>query len=146
MKNPSAPIFDSSRPRGKLMWLPKLAAGVAIPGTFALVAYAFLGPRGNTQTILFCLAAAWAICAPGWFFIEYHYFYREAPGGEDSWELFKHGQQLAIAVWAAFAATLYALGSSDIAKPPKELIECSFTLPEEVTANTEFTASIRCAK
>lgn len=123
-----------------------MAAGVAIPGTFALVAYAFQDSRENAQTILFSLAAAWAICAPGWFFVEYHYFYREAPGGEDSWELFKHGQQLAVAVWAAFAATLYALGSSDIAKPQKELIECSFTLPERVTANTAFTTRIKCAK
>ena len=143
--NPSAPIFDSNKPRGKLMWLPKIAAGVAIPGTIVLVAYAFLGSRAYTQTILFCLAAAWAICAPVWFFIEFHYFYREAPG-EDSWDLFKHGQQLAIAVWAAFAATLYALGSSDIAKPSKELVECSFTLPEKIAANTTFTSNNKCAK
>ena len=146
MKNPSTPIFDPTQPRGKLMWLPKVAAGVAIPGPFILVAYAFLCSREHTQTILFSLAAAWAICAPTWFFVEFHYFYREAPGGEDSWELFKHGQQLAVAVWAAFAATLYALGSSDIAKPPKEFVECSFTLPDKVTANTAFTASIQCTR
>lgn len=144
--DPSSPIFDSNKPRGRLIWLPKVGSVVAILGTIGLVVYAFVGPRTNTQTILFSLAAAWAICAPSWFFVEYHYFYREAPGGGDSWELFKHGQQLAIAMWAAFAATLYALGSSDIAKPPKELVECSFTVPEKVTLNTVFTTSIKCAK
>ncbi len=143
--DPSVPIFDTTKPKGRQMWLPKLAAAVASIGTIGLVTCAFLGNRENTQSILLSVAAAWAILAPVWFFLEFHYFYREAPG-KDSWELFKHGQQLAVAVWAGIAATLYAVGNSDVTKPPKKEIECSIVLPAIAKPGAPITTVISCPK
>ena len=73
------------------------------------------------QAVVYALAAVWAICAPSWFFYEYFFIYRKV-GVEGSWDLFKHGQQLAVAIWAGLTATLTVFGSSDYVK--KEEVRC----------------------
>lgn len=143
--DPTTPIFDKSKVEGRSIWFAKLIAVLAVGGTVALIVVAFIGSRENRQIILFGLAAAWATLAPFWFFFEFHYFYRVAPG-KNSWELFKHGQQLGTAVWAAVATTLYALGSSDMAKPAREQLNCTVVLPAVVAPNTPIAATINCSK
>ena len=143
--DPKTPIFDESKVEGRNIWFAKLIAVLAVGGTLALFVVAFIGSRDNTQIILLGLAAAWATLAPLWFFFEFHYFYRVAPG-KNSWELFKHGQQLGTAVWAAVATTLYALGSSDMAKPAREEQKCIVVLPTTVAPNTPIAATINCPK
>lgn len=116
MVDPLKPIFDDSKPRGRLMWLPAFIAVVAITATGCIAYHALSGTvTHSAQPALLGLAAAWAVGAPTWFFVEYYFFYKKAPA-PDSWELFKHGQQVAIPVWAGIAAALYAVGSSDLAK------------------------------
>jgi len=73
------------------------------------------------QGVIYALAALWAIGAPSWFFYEYFFIYREV-GVEGSWDLFKHGQQLAVAIWAGLTATLTVFGASDFVKEQK--VEC----------------------
>lgn len=103
-----------------------LTAGAAV---FVLVMH-----RNNAQAVLLMLAALWAVGAPLWFFVDYYYVYRKR-AADDSWELFKHGQQVSIAIWAGFTAALYALGSSDLAKPPKFEAECMVIAPSSKTAS-----------
>ena len=130
MKNPGVPIYNSELTWGKMFW-PKIVAIVAIVGSICTVICTMSGSRQNTQGTLLILAGAWAMLAPIWFFAEYHYFYRRAPGipVDDTWELFKHGQQVAVSIWAGATVALYALGSSDLAKPKGKEIECTFYLP-----------------
>ena len=120
MVDPLKPIYDSEKPWGKLMWLPIAVGVVAVVGTICIAYHALSSTSvRSAQPTLLKLAAAWAVGAPVWFFVEYYFFYKKAaaPG---SWDLFKHGQQLAIAVWAGFAATLYAVGNSDLARKDAE--------------------------
>ena len=63
-------------------------------------------------------AAIWAIAPPICFWVEYFCFYRKY-GKRGTLELFKHGQQLAGAIWAGIAISLVALGSSDHFKQPE---------------------------
>jgi hypothetical protein len=120
MVDPLKPIFDDSTPRGKLMWLPVLIAIVALTATGCIAYHALSNTATHSaQPALLGLAAAWAVGAPTWFFVEYYFFYKKA-AAPDSWELFKHGQQVAIPVWAGIAAALYAVGTSDLAKKDSE--------------------------
>lgn len=113
--DPTAPIYKPET-KHALAMARSPRYGVALFACTLCIAIASLvWFQRYAQNILFFLAAAWAIGAPTWFLYEYHFIYRESPG-EGSWELFKHGQQLAIPVWASVATSLYALGASDLAK------------------------------
>lgn len=61
---------------------------------------------------MYGLAASWALGAPIWFYYEYFYLYRKV-GLSGTLELFKHGQQVAVAIWAGLSITLGAFASSD---------------------------------
>jgi len=116
MVDPHKPIFDDSKLRGRLIWLPVLIAIVALTTTGCITYHALANTDvRSAQPALLSLAATWAVGAPIWFFVEYYFLYRHA-AAPDSWELFKHGQQVAIPVWAGIAAALYGVGSSDLAK------------------------------
>jgi hypothetical protein len=146
MVDPRKPIFDDSKPRGKLMWLPGLIAVVALTIT-GCVSYCALSNTAlrSAQPALLGLAAAWAVGAPTWFFVEYYFFYKKAPA-PDSWELFKHGQQVAIPVWAGIAAALYAVGSSDLAKKDSGTqVTCTFEASALPASGATTTAQqLRC--
>lgn len=119
----STAIFDDSKPIMRHYWLAPFAAIAVLEATLGFLATSFQGNREHAKETLLVLAAAWAIGAPVWFFTEYHVFYRNAPAPK-SFDLFKHGQQLAIAIWAGIAAALYAASTSDFAKPKNEPVEC----------------------
>ncbi len=144
--NPRDPIYDTAAPRGtwqrKVAWASVAAALITLVVTVSVLV---TGSKHAQATIYF-LAALWAVGAPLWFFFEYYYIYRVA-GAAGSWELFKHGQQVAIAIWAGVTAVLYAIGSSDLAKPPKTEQECTLTLPASgtVTPGIPVTVILTCA-
>ena len=146
--DPTAPIFDKNKPTGRLMWIPIAFATFAVLGTIYITASAVWEKNENSQTVVLAAAAAWAILAPAWFFIEFHYFYRQAPG-KDSWELFKHGQQVAIAVWAGVTAVLYAVGTSELVKFPNAQVTCTFelqNLANSTIAGSSSSFIIKCPK
>jgi hypothetical protein len=99
--------------------------GVTLTGITILVAIILLLlPAGPwTQPFMLLMAAAWAIGGPAWFFYEYFFIYR-SKGAADSWELFKHGQQVSAAVWVALTASLAAVGNSDFVKPAGIAYSC----------------------
>jgi hypothetical protein len=144
--DPLKPIFDDSKPRGKLMWLPGLIAVVALTATGCIAYHAMSNTAAHSaQPALLGLAAAWAVGAPSWFFVEYYFFYKKA-AAPDSWELFKHGQQVAIPVWAGIAAALYAIGSSDLAKKDSGTqVTCALEASALPASGTTTTAlQLRC--
>lgn len=121
--NPRAPIYD---PTATQTWWVGFMAGASIVFaclTVALILISFLYWRSYTQTTAYLLAVLWAIGAPAWFFCEYFFLYRRA-SAPNSWELFKHGQQVALAIWAGVTVALYTFGSSDLAKPKESKFEC----------------------
>ena len=143
--DPSAAIYDKGKPMGKLMWLPPLVAVVFVTLTICTLYSSLTGTKlQSAQPKILALAAMWAVGPPIWFFVEYYLFYRKAAAA-GSWELFKHGQQLAIAVWAGVAATLYAIGTSDIAKHDKPELTCVIeATPTAASGNTLAVAAIKC--
>ena len=147
MVDPANPIYDNTKPMGKMMWLPVLFVVIAITVT-ACMLYSSLADtkEHSAQPTILILAALWAVGAPVWFFIEYYFFYKKA-AAPDSWELFKHGQQLAIAVWAGIAAALYVLGSSDLAKAQKPEFACTIEVVASVlSASASQPATVKCKK
>ena len=143
--NPTLPIYDSGKLMGKMWWLPITAIIVALAATICILRTALTGPKGaSAQSSILMLAALWTVCAPIWFFLEYHFFYRKAPG-QGSWELFKHGQQLAIAVWAGIAAALYALSTSDVVKAQTTETSCTieYVLPAH-SSSAPHAATVKC--
>lgn len=144
--NPAGPIYDNTKPQGKAWWLGPVISVLVIVVTALKVHCALQGNRETAQETFLTLAAVWAVGAPLWFFCEYYFLYRKAPATE-SWELFKHGQQVSIALWAGVTAILIAVGSSDIAKPKKTEFVCSLELVNSNTGSTpSSTFNIKCPK
>lgn len=144
--NPRDEIYVSGSKEYRLV--QKVAAvSVICLGLTILLVIASLGPWGPwlpyARYIILGLAAAWAILAPAWFFIEYFFLYRKA-AAPDSWELFKHGQQVAIAIWAGVTAALFGLGSSEIAKPKEPSYACSPAPP--ATASSSQVLYLQCTR
>ncbi len=54
----------------------------------------------------------WAVIPPVWFWIEYHFLYR-CYGVTGTFELFKYGQNVSIAIWAGLTFSLAAIANSD---------------------------------
>ncbi|MEZ5610474.1 MAG: hypothetical protein R3E45_08570 [Rhodocyclaceae bacterium] len=65
--------------------------------------------------VVAALAFFWGVGAPAWFWYEFFFLYRE-DGEKGSFELYKHGHQVSIAIWAGLAVSLAALASSDLFK------------------------------
>lgn len=65
--------------------------------------------------VVSALAFFWAVSAPAWFWYEYFFLYRK-DGEKGSFDLYKHGQQVSIAIWAGLAVSLGALANSDLFK------------------------------
>lgn len=122
--NPKGKIYDTDNL--ETPWWKHKPAVMSV-GAMALTLLLIIGFR--SQTIIFILAALWAVGVPLWFFIDFYYVYRKH-AADESWELFKHGQQVSFAIWAGVTATLFALAASDIAKPEKKEIECTLVASE----------------
>jgi len=57
---------------------------------------------------LLVLVGIWTIIPPVWFFVEYFYIYKRCePHDTHKFDQFKHGQQLAAAIWAGLLAFLF---------------------------------------
>ncbi len=77
-------------------------------------------PSGaSLRGFVYGVAAFWAVLPPVWFWFEYYYLYKRH-GAVGTFELFKHGQQTAVAIWAGIALSLVAVASSDNFKDPPE--------------------------
>ncbi|MFO0942081.1 MAG: hypothetical protein U0930_15185 [Pirellulales bacterium] len=65
--------------------------------------------RGKANSKVFYLIAFfWAFVPPLAFWFEYYYIY-QVHGDPNAFELFKHGQQVCAALWAAVVAALSSL-------------------------------------
>jgi hypothetical protein len=69
------------------------------------VGYALL--KSHERSVKFIVAAVWTIFPPVWFWIEYFFLFRKY-GDENHLEAFKHGQQVAAAIWAGLLVLLFA--------------------------------------
>lgn len=148
MSEPVFPIYDETKECGT--WQRKMAkvSVVAAVLTAAWVVYALSASHSQAQSSILTLAAIWAVAPPTWFFYEYFFVYPKA-GRPGTWEAFKYGQQTAVAIWAGVTATLYGLGSSDLAKPEKAKTECALVIPAAAAsapAGSPITLKIQCPK
>ena len=116
----------------------------AVAATALVVHSALASSKDHAQAILLATSAAWAIGAPGWFFIEFYFVYRKV-AAKGSWELFKHSQQVGLAIWAGVSVALYALSSSDLAKSDKQEKLCTIAVPSrDITQVTLSSLIIKC--
>lgn len=141
--NPTYAIYDTEKTMGKLWWLPPMVVTLAVVCTVGVLVSALTGSKQYAHAQLFALAALWAVGAPFWFFVEYYFFYRKA-AAPDSWELFKHGQQLSLAIWVGISAALYALAGSDLAKPAKNQLQCSMEISASIASSPTLPAVFNC--
>jgi hypothetical protein len=82
--------------------------------TFVVVHCSWGGKLG--KGLLYVFIGIWAVAPPVWFWCEYFFVYR-AHGEQGTLELFKYGQDLSKAIWAAVLAGLIAFAASDAVKP-----------------------------
>jgi hypothetical protein len=91
-------------------WMERLGIA-ALVAAIACVVYGFFPhtPAGQEPSPLkqFILAA-WIVLPPGWFCIEYFLIYKEH-GLSGSFEVYKHGQDVAAKFWLAVSTVLSAL-------------------------------------
>ena len=125
-ENPRVPIYEP----GWAAWIGRIAgviAGGALIRTLWLVLDVWSkGPRPDHVYTIYVLAALWAVLPPIWFWFEYFFVYR-VKGRDGTFELFKHGQQTSIAIWAGVTLSLVAFASSEYfkaTKPETTKVEC----------------------
>jgi 4-hydroxybenzoate polyprenyltransferase len=114
--NPAFVIYKPDSREHRLVQVVGKISGALLLGTVILTIYFAICPAG-AMIYLYALAASWAVGAPIWFYYEYFYLYRKA-GVPGTLELFKHGQQVAVAIWAGLSIALGAFASSDYFKDP----------------------------
>ena len=128
--NPHPKIY-STRPTVVLV-----AAWLAIVLLAVTVAVAVCAWNSKDPTFLYILGAIWAVAPPVWFWYEYFYVYRSS-GDPSGFEQFKYGQQVAIAIWAGVALTLFGYVSSERFKPAKETaVQSDTAAPESQSQKT----------
>jgi hypothetical protein len=91
------------------------AAGAVSIGSFAItivLVVMAIAKAPSWGLVVTGLAFLWAVGAPAWFWFEYFFLYRK-DGLPGTFELYKYGQQVSVAIWAALALSLGALASSD---------------------------------
>ena len=91
------------------------ACGLII--TFLVVLNAWIEGPLAVDSVYEC-AALWLIMPPLWFWYEFFWIY-DRRGKPGTIELFKHGQQVSIAIWAGVGLCLGGLATSDHFKEPK---------------------------
>jgi hypothetical protein len=121
---PQAPIYrPDSWQQDAVHTVAKVSAVLAVL-TLAAVVWVLWTRPSYGQGLVAGLAAFWVIWPPLWFFYEYFWLYR-AVGEPDSFELFKHGQQVSVAIWAGISLTLSGLAASDFVKHEQMTLECT---------------------
>lgn len=127
---PQTPIYAPGSRAQRRVWIAGTVAGVVALSFVGLCIGMAAYPPMRSQALAGALAAAWLVGAPLWFWYEYFFIYRAAGGGQqDSFEFFKHGQQLAAAIWAGLAASLGGFAASDYAQPVSDAYECKLLIP-----------------
>jgi len=124
--DPKVPLYEE---RSCAAWAIPLAGVLGVVATFASVAIAvwLVWPRPQRESVqawLYLMAGIWGVGGPMWFFSEYFSFYRRS-GLANTWEQFKHGQQVSASIWAGLSVSLAALGSSDLARGSSDEWNCS---------------------
>jgi hypothetical protein len=114
MKQSSIPLWTSETARRvvhRVAWI----SACALIATLVVAVY---GWKWKCLELIVGLASFWAVLPPVYFWYEYHFIYRRYETNLDTFERFKYGQQLSVAIWAGLALTLGALASSDHFKAP----------------------------
>jgi hypothetical protein len=106
--DPKIPIYDPGSGADLFISWSPLGGVIAVVVTVILVSRAY--SRAKTGLLYFSIAA-WAVVPPAWFVSEFFFIYRQY-GRPDTFELFKHGQQLSAGVWAGMLAALIALAAT----------------------------------
>lgn len=119
--------------------------------TLAACIWAGFGTLPGGKPTLAAIAAAWAILPPAWFWWEYFYVFRTQRSNEGTWEYFKHGQQLGVAVWAGIAASVAAftispLSDSNTSHPKLDCKVMSITAAASAptTSSSAFELRLSC--
>jgi len=112
--DPKQDIYSSDA----ALWITRVigvlsAAALLITLWYINDAIRIQGPESGKHIAI--AAGCWAVGAPIWFWFEYFWLYREC-GNPGSFDLYKHGQQLSIAIWAGLALSLSALAGNDMFK------------------------------
>jgi hypothetical protein len=121
--DPKKPTYDPAT-KGSIITYRWGVVGVV--SALGSVAVCFLGNQGllpGGRLTVAVVAVLWAVGAPTWFWYEYFYLYRKY-ANEGTWDLFKHGQQLGVAIWAGVATSLGVFAASTFSEPPKAQLEC----------------------
>ncbi|MFT3665009.1 hypothetical protein [Piscinibacter sp.] len=142
--NPKASIYVDDKSASKVALAGKLGVLLTFVTIAALVIVVVNRPAAWSQTVVLGLAATWGIGGPMWFFYEYFFIYREG-GAPDSWELFKHGQQVSAAVWVALTGSLTVVGASDFVKVKEATYRCELNSSATAPASATSALVLSCA-
>ena len=121
--DPTKPLYSKPAIVSRVYRIGRFGVLLTILTIAALAYFVTSSATHWTQSWVLAFAAAWGIGGPMWFFYEYFFIYRVHGTGE-SWDLFKHGQQLSGAVWVALTAALVLFGNSDYVKPEVRSFRC----------------------
>ncbi|HEX7912508.1 MAG TPA: hypothetical protein VF534_31075 [Paraburkholderia sp.] len=121
--DPKAPIYRAGSKQQHVVYAVALVSAILAVLTFVAVVYVLYASPSYGQGLVTGLAAFWVIWPPLWFYYEYFWLYRSA-AAPDSFEMFKHGQQVAVAIWAGISLTLSGLAASDFVRPGQLTLEC----------------------
>lgn len=123
--NQSAPIYRPGSDQEKMVRIVGWVVGIMATATALATVYllSFFSHTIYARGFITGAAAFWVVFPPIWFFFEYFWLYRTA-AAPNSFELFKHGQQTAVAIWAGLSLSLGALAASDYVKPIETNLTC----------------------
>jgi hypothetical protein len=129
--DPTVPTFIETHWKSRLItWVARFS-GAFIVLTIVSVAVVVAARNGfglhlvpeTPKAYVAILAGIYATVPPAYFFWEYFGAYRKI-GMPGSLDLYRQGQQVAIALWAGFTAALAALAISDWVKPEPRTYHC----------------------
>jgi len=132
MTDPKIDTYDTTSK--KPGYVIASASVIAVLGLLATAWVAKYTIDQKNPSILYGAIGAWAIVAPFWFWYEYFRLYRKH-GRSGTLELFKHGQQVAAAIWAGVLAALIAFAANEPWKDPDDVIRRSHDAVSELKAS-----------
>jgi hypothetical protein len=121
--DPKAEIYPRGSKQQNIVHAVALISAVLAVLSAVVVVYVLCDHSLHGQGIVAGLAAFWLIWPPLWFFYEYFRLYRTV-AVPDSFEMFKHGQQVSVAIWAGISLTLTGLAASDFVRPTEATLIC----------------------
>ena len=89
-----------------------ISASVAVIGAVVSVALAIRAWCDTDATWIYRVLPFWIVGPPVWFWFDYFKVYRRY-GDPEAFDSYKHGQQISIAIWAAFAILFGAFANAD---------------------------------